>query len=147
MRATLICFTIVGVVLGSAVPVQAEEMIYLPLIANGEKPPHFQIISARLWSSTENGRSPGSPDLCGERHVLQVHVFNECGDCGEASRLHGASVLVTHHTRDGSQTNETQQTGSEGSEVGIAQFDLQRSAQIWIVAQLDFLSPSSSIWK
>ena len=139
MRTTVVCFAnlgvIVGVVLGSIAPVYADNTtVYLPLIASDQKPTHFQLISVRLWTPTENGHVPGSADLCGEQHVLQVHVFDTCGDCGEASRLHGAGVLVLHTTNDGNSTSEIVQTGADGTAAGVAQFDLQTRAQIWIAS-------------
>jgi hypothetical protein len=148
----IIAFTCLSI-LFSTISAKASVLIYLPMVANSggvrviqaATTSDFTVDSMRLWEITENGGAQTTPLQCGEKHKLQVHVFDVNGDHGEQSRLTGVIVHVIQFDKQGNRTEEEHATGLPGMDPGVGEFELKQQAQVSLRYDVNGHSVTSAI--
>lgn len=93
-------------------PAEAEQPAPPP--ADPNAPPHFSLVSRRLWNKDEN-------DGCVGKHLLRIHVLDAAGN-----RLNGVRLK-------GIYTGQEIVTGDQGKGDGIMEFDLHGSGEGFMV--------------
>ena len=113
-------------------PANAAEQIFLPVVITGkaaqDEPPApgvgYKVNRTRLWQVTENngGAWGTDPIKCGEKHLVQIDVFNANG----SKSIPGMVIEIQHHN-NGQVTTELATTEADGAvKVNIGQLAIVR---------------------